>query len=249
MSTTYKVAVNNIKKGSAIKIGTVTYRILSLAKDGTAEIFPIAGYNHNNVFPDWPMDETKLQNLGTVYRASNNDAYYCRALPFSTVIGPQWELELDTYLPFSAYLKTAGSVQQVWTPWQAKNIDTGTTLTITGLTGTISNRITIYKTSKAVTQSSGTFHWRLLSIEDIINYFNSYTITAAQLSEFLNNSNHRFDLAEVGVTHYLSSSTDWHTWFVDKGYYGLDTTAIHQATPVYKLNLTEYKDWVGAQEN
>lgn len=189
------------------------------------------------------MDETKLQNLSPIYRASNNDYYYCKALPFSTTVGPSWELELETYLPFSNYLQTAGSVQQAWTPWQAKNVDTGTTFTITGLTGTIPNRLTYYKTSKTATQSSGTFHWRLLSLEDIINYFDSYTITATQLSEFLNNSNRTFELAELGVMSYLSSNTEWRCLTVDKGYYGLSTKIPSNATPVYKLNLTEYKNW------
>lgn len=48
MDKTYNISLNNIVKGAAIKIGTVTYRILSLAKDGTAEIFPIdwAGTDH-----------------------------------------------------------------------------------------------------------------------------------------------------------------------------------------------------------
>ena len=252
MNTTYKVAVNNLKKGSAIQIGTVTYRVLSLTNDGTAEIFPLSwssGTGINTVLPPWSYSLSNMQDLSPVYRASNNDSYYCKAVPFSTTIGPRWESQLSRYLPFSNYLQTAGSVQQLWTPWQAKNIDTGTTLTVTGLTGVIPNNVTYYKTSKAATQSSGTFHWRLLSLEDIIEYFGSYTITATQLSEFLNNSNKKFQLAELAVFSYISSNTEWYGFCVDKGYYGISTNPPANTTPVYKLNLTEYKDWTCAQEN
>lgn len=188
MEKTYNLILNHVKKGSLIKFNNENpiYRILSLSPDGTAEIFPVnlgeyvspAWYNG---FGSWLLP-TAISYIGST-RNQQNEYRYCFADPISRQALPDGEQQLQG-APFYNYLQTANVEQTVWTTFEPKDNYSGTWFKITDDPLSIYDHY-YYKLSLNVA-NTGTYHWRPLTLDDILDYYNKTSITSDEFKSIFN---------------------------------------------------------------
>ena len=188
MEKTYNLILNHVKKGSLIKFNNENpiYRILSLNPDGTAEIFPIDFFSASQ--PDvWyymfgAHYITSVNYIGYT-RNQQDEFYYCYADPISREALPNSEQKLQN-APFYNYLQTANVKQTVWTTFEPKDNYSGTWFKITDDPLSIYDHY-YYKLSLNV-GNTGTYHWRPLTLDDILEYYDKNSITSAEYDNIFN---------------------------------------------------------------
>lgn len=251
MEKTYSLILNNIKKGSLIKFNNENpiYRILSLSPDGTAEIFPVDFGRYvpdvwYNSFGSYRLPATIDYIGGT--RNQQDEMYWCYAYPISREALPSNEQKLQN-APFYNYLQTANVKQTVWTWFEPKDSYSGTWFKITDNPLAISDSY-YYKLSLNVV-NTGTYHWRPLTLDDVLEYYGKTSITAAEWRKVFEKPLQR-SFSTNGLSIYDSADYRNQCLFgtgqYDVGLYDDGGSGIF--LPVFKLKLTSYTNWTALSD-